>query len=661
MPRRESRERFGPWLLRQINSNIFDGVRWLDESRTLFRLPWKHLNMKNADEKDYGIFKAWAICSEKYNPQCEDPPTWKTNFRCALNQVPYCDRKMFSEFKDYSSDQRDPHKIYSFNGVHHDLPASNPNVATFHENPSNPEEQNLLNELNDEDYTLRISPDCVRVAPFTRPEESELIEELMRNVLLDSAENSIQQVLNLSQDEYLQGDQHVDQVFRQSTHEQWANSQLMESCVVNGHERALHEEPSIHIPVFHEHCTQYQMCDIYQNRYPQNVSVNQVFQQMSALPPYLHPQPIPNGLVPVLHEPRAIQQNGYQQKSAHDIIYGFQQDVSGLDQLINPSPMRQDPPLANGPGQSFVQRTQDNLLNQQSGHEIAYKSVNNGCPQAEPRVDQGINSSPNYSYHTTSEDCARSSPVGHNLPLVNGSGQACAQESRATLQDQQRRFPPVTSWEVTIYYRGREVLKKNVSKKFFITRDVDDAQMEQTDIVQFPSTDQLVDHLQIKYTNDILSCVGKGLLLEVKPEDNYKVYATRMGKSRVYWSLSESLETKETASEAKLLVRDVPTEIFGFSQFWEELKAYKSHRSSSPDYTIYMTFGQSLFEPVMKKLVLVKLVPNLCSFFHQVAQQNGASSLHSELVSLQISNGSSFNSSDLNVPCLMDLEFQDLL
>ncbi|XP_056383117.1 interferon regulatory factor 7 isoform X2 [Hyla sarda] len=600
MPRREL---FGPWLIRQINGNNY-GVRWLDESRILFRLPWKHLNMKNANERDYGIFKAWAICSGKYNSQCEDPPTWKTNFRCALNQVSYHGSKMFTEIEDHSSDQRDPHKIYRFNGVHHDVPTPNPNVAPFSEAPSNSEaEQSFHSELNDEECTLRISPDILRVAPFPRQEESEVIEELMRNILLDSTENSIQQVLNLSQDEYTQDGPHVDQVYRQSTHEQWSNSQLMESCVTNGQEQAAHREQSIHIPVFREQYTQYQMCNIYQNGYPQNVAVTHIYEQ-STLPQFQHPPPVLTGLV--------------------------------------------------------LSSNEHNWCQQENAQDLSYSIAINGGPDDGPRVNQGINSSPNYSYHTTNEECARSSPLGHDIPLVNGSEQAPAPNSQTALLNQQRRMPPLTSWEVTVYYRGKEVLKDNVSKNVLITSDVDNAQMDQTDTVQFPSTDMLVNHKQIKYTDQILSNVGKGLLLEVNP-DNYKVYATRMGKSRVYWSLSESVETQETASEDKLLVRDVPTEIFDFNQFWEELKGYHQHRRPSPDYTIYMTFGQSLFEPVMRKFILVKLVPNLCTFLHQVAQQNGASSLHSEVVSLQISNGSSFNSYDLNGLCLMDLDFQALI
>ncbi|KAG8563957.1 hypothetical protein GDO81_016271 [Engystomops pustulosus] len=596
MPRREL---FGPWLLRQINSNNY-GVHWLDSERTLFRLPWKHLNMKNRDERDYGIFKAWAICSGKYNEHFEDPPTWKTNFRCALNQVPYRGAKMFTEHEDHSGDQRDPHKIYRFNGEHKDQQAAIPN-SSFSEPPRNAEgDQNLLNELNQEDYSLRISPDCVLDAPFSRPEESEVIEELIRNILLDSTEDSIQHVLNLSQDDYVQSDLHVDQVFRTSTHEQWTNSQLVQSCVVNGHKQCSFEESSNHIPVYREQCTSYH----YQNGYLQNIDASQVYQQSSALPLYQQPTTIQNGFASALHETQVIQHNGFQKECTR---------------------------------------------------AMAYNTPNNGCHLDESRVGQGITTSPS-SYCTAGQACARSSPVVNEPTQVNGS----APETQALL-NLQRSMPPFTSWEVTIYYRGKEVLKQNVSKKFVITRqDIDRNQLEGTDAVQFPSTDVLVDHLQVEYTENILSCVGKGLFIEVNPE-NFKVYATRMGNSRVFWSLSETVEAQETSSQAKKLVRDAPTEVFDFSQFWEDIRGYNLHKRPSPDYTIYMTFGQVLFEPVMKKLVLVKLVPNLCTFLHQAAQQNGASSLHSEAISLQISNGSSFNSFDLREPCFMEIDFQDLV
>lgn len=130
-------------------------------------------------------------------------------------------------------------------------------------------------------------------------------------------------------------------------------------------------------------------------------------------------------------------------------------------------------------------------------------------------------------------------------------------------------IPKLTSWEVTVFYRGKEVLKQNVSRKFYITHTGRVPQSEVADIVTFPSTsDTLVNQLQIHYTDQILNSVGTGLLLEVNPED-FKLYATRMGNARVYWGMSESLETKKSVSEEKKLHRNFKTGIFDFNQFWQ--------------------------------------------------------------------------------------------
>ncbi|CAI9585469.1 unnamed protein product [Staurois parvus] len=248
-------------------------------------------------------------------------------------------------------------------------------------------------------------------------------------------------------------------------------------------------------------------------------------------------------------------------------------------------------------------------------------------------------------------------PSQNNAPSTFNEQETASQVTAVTLIHQESKMPKLTSWEVTVLYRGKEVHKQNVSTKFYINHIGCVPQIEVADIVTFPPTsDHLVDQVQIHYTDKILNSVGNGLLLEVNPQD-FKLYATRMGNSRVYWAMSESLETKKNVSDEKKLHRDVQTEIFDFNQFMQELNDYKDHKRPSPDYTLYLSFGQCLFQPIKKALVLVKLVPSFCTFLHQIAQQEGASSLHNELLSLQISNGSSFNSHD--IPCLMDFDLND--
>nr|WPS91085.1 interferon regulatory factor 7 [Nanorana parkeri] len=588
MPVRErchNRELFGPWLLRNITSSQYEGVYWLDEGHTLFRLPWKHLNMRNVDENDYAIFKAWAIQSRKYNPLCEDPPTYKTNFRCALKAVYNNNGKMFSEVRDNSSDTRDPHKIFRFHGVHEESSPAVDTPAVSHH--STIEENNFHNEIeHDEDYRLRISPVVEHTTPFINRQDPMDIEQLLRDVLLDSDEHGAQRLLEITQEEYSQDRSRVDQVFRGPLYEP---SLAMSESYNNGHRQPVTNN---HSPLFPEQCTPYQVYGMYQNGHIENLpAVDQVFQQIPACPQLLPAPPVCNFVEAIFDDVQTCE-------------YVFQQES-----------------------------TQHMVNNEATTH-----CNNNAC-------------------NTDGEMSASQSSHDSTPSTFNDHGSTESPETASTLFHQEGKMPKLTSWEVTVYYRGKEVLKQNVSTKFYINYTGHVPQTEPAELVTFPPTaDTLVDQVQIEYTDKILNSVGNGLLLDVSPHDR-KLYATRMGNSRVYRGMSESLETRQNVSHAMKLDRNVPTGIFDFNHFTQELKAYTCHERSSPDFTLYLSFGQSLFEPIKKALVLVKLVPSFCTFWHQIAQQEGASSLRNEELSLQISNGISFNGYD--VPCLMDLDLSD--
>ncbi|XP_026636890.1 interferon regulatory factor 7 isoform X3 [Microtus ochrogaster] len=108
---------FGEWLLGEISSGQYEGLRWLDEAHTVFRVPWKHFGRKDQDEADARIFKAWAVARGRWPPSGGNLPRpeaeaaeragWKTNFRCALNST-----RRFIMRKDNSGDPADPHKVY---------------------------------------------------------------------------------------------------------------------------------------------------------------------------------------------------------------------------------------------------------------------------------------------------------------------------------------------------------------------------------------------------------------------------------------------------------------------------------------------------------------------------------------------------------------------
>lgn len=111
---------FREWLLGEISSGRYEGLRWLDEAHTVFRVPWKHFGRKDLDEADAHIFKAWAVARGRWPPSGGNLPPpeaeaaeragWKTNFRCALNST-----RSFRIHRDNSNDPDDPHKVYTLN------------------------------------------------------------------------------------------------------------------------------------------------------------------------------------------------------------------------------------------------------------------------------------------------------------------------------------------------------------------------------------------------------------------------------------------------------------------------------------------------------------------------------------------------------------------
>lgn len=110
---------FADWLLGEVGSGRYEGLRWLNAARTLFRVPWKHFARKDLDEADSRIFRAWAVARGRWPPSrgAGDPPaaaegplraSWKTNFRCALDST-----KRFVMLQDNSGDPVDPHKVFA--------------------------------------------------------------------------------------------------------------------------------------------------------------------------------------------------------------------------------------------------------------------------------------------------------------------------------------------------------------------------------------------------------------------------------------------------------------------------------------------------------------------------------------------------------------------
>ena len=111
------RLRFRDWLKQKLDDNEVEGVEWIDRSRGLFKIPWKHgLHRQWCFRYDSEIFRQWAVYSGKYAEGTDrpDPSKWKTNFRCTLNALPD-----FKEVREKSRPRgNEAYKIYMMKSNH---------------------------------------------------------------------------------------------------------------------------------------------------------------------------------------------------------------------------------------------------------------------------------------------------------------------------------------------------------------------------------------------------------------------------------------------------------------------------------------------------------------------------------------------------------------
>ncbi|KAF5925951.1 interferon regulatory factor 3 isoform X2 [Diceros bicornis minor] len=145
-----------PWLVSQLDQGKLEGVAWLDENRTRFRIPWKHGLRQDAQQKDFGIFQAWAEASRAYTPGKDKPdlPTWKRNFRSALNR-----KEVLRLVDDRSKDPHDPHKVYEFvSPAFRDLPEPDASPDTDGRWSTSDTPEDIVEELLS-DMTLAPVPD----------------------------------------------------------------------------------------------------------------------------------------------------------------------------------------------------------------------------------------------------------------------------------------------------------------------------------------------------------------------------------------------------------------------------------------------------------------------------------------------------------------------
>ncbi|XP_074757786.1 interferon regulatory factor 5 [Athene noctua] len=80
------RVRLRPWLVAQVSSQRYPGLRWLDPERRRFVIPWGHATRNTPAPPEHDtIFKAWAQARGRLGAGAA-PPRWKATLRCALHK-----------------------------------------------------------------------------------------------------------------------------------------------------------------------------------------------------------------------------------------------------------------------------------------------------------------------------------------------------------------------------------------------------------------------------------------------------------------------------------------------------------------------------------------------------------------------------------------------
>ncbi|XP_043535451.1 interferon regulatory factor 3-like isoform X4 [Chiloscyllium plagiosum] len=215
-----------------------------------------------------------------------------------------------------------------------------------------------------------------------------------------------------------------------------------------------------------------------------------------------------------------------------------------------------------------------------------------------------------------------------------------------------------TEFEITIYYRGKRVKEqtlKNINGfRLFYTSESKFPYLED---LQFPDAAScLTDQQQIVYTNVLLEGMGQGLTVEV---NNNQICAQRHGSCRAFWSMTEHPSSKEPR---QISSREL-TVLYGLPQFHQELCAFLNSERGSPQYSIWLCFGELWPDcgdrPWHKKMIMVQVTPITFKLLHELAHGVGASSLNGDSINLELSDPLSSSSLLSILEQCMDVEYTD--
>ncbi|XP_067875859.1 interferon regulatory factor 3 isoform X2 [Heterodontus francisci] len=265
---------------------------------------------------------------------------------------------------------------------------------------------------------------------------------------------------------------------------------------------------------------------------------------------------------------------------------------------------------------------------------------------------------------------SQTSPITE--PLLGASGGA-AWEMPAPVEDpssmtlnigefqaQMRGYFPngefVTEFEVAVYYRGRKVQEKTVKNingfRLFYSSESTFPSLQDLQLPDI-SMISISDQQQIKYTNQLLERMGQGLIVEVQ---NNQIRAQRHGSCKAFWSMMQN----PGSSEPQQISSKELTVLYDFPQFNREINAFLNSAGGSPQYSMWLCFGELWPDPDgkpwNKKLIMVQVTPVTFKLLHEMAHGVGASSLQSDDVNLQLSDPLSTSSFLSILEEFMDIE-----
>ncbi|KAJ0069687.1 hypothetical protein NL108_011974, partial [Boleophthalmus pectinirostris] len=165
-----------------------------------------------------------------------------------------------------------------------------------------------------------------------------------------------------------------------------------------------------------------------------------------------------------------------------------------------------------------------------------------------------------------------------------------------------QQLPSINDLEISILYRGKEMQKTTVTCPHVQLHYPLETQDPNFYSVCFPTTDTLIDHKQIDYTNRILNSIQRGLMLQVQ-EDG--IYAYRQDRCHVFASTSDP--TVAHPNPEKLPLNSM-VQLLSFNTYMNELKTFRENNGRSPEYTITMCFGEKFPDgrALERKLIVVK-------------------------------------------------------